>query len=44
MTGFAGALASLLTQPLEVLKTNMINSPSLYFKDLHQSIIKKGWK
>lgn len=28
----AGALASLLTQPFEVLKTNMIDSPSLYMR------------
>lgn len=42
-TIFAGATASLLTQPFEVLKTNMINSPSLYFKDLHSKIIKGGW-
>jgi len=40
---YAGAIASLLTQPFEVLKTNMINSPSLYLSDLHSKIIKNGW-
>jgi hypothetical protein len=40
----AGALASLLTQPFEVLKTNMIDSPSLYVRELHAKIIQKGWK
>ena len=39
----AGAIASFLTQPFEVLKTNMINSPSLYIKDLHAKIISNGW-
>ena len=42
-TVYAGALASFLTQPFEVLKTNMINSPSLYFRDLHSQIISNGW-
>ena len=42
-TLYAGALASFLTQPFEVLKTNMINSPSLYFSDLHSKIISNGW-
>lgn len=27
----AGAIASFLTQPFEVIKTNMIVSPTLYF-------------
>lgn len=40
---YAGAIASLLTQPFEVLKTNMINSPSMYLSDLHSKIIKNGW-
>lgn len=40
----AGAIASFLTQPFEVLKTNMIDSPTLYFRDLHAKIIRKGWK
>ena len=39
----AGAVASLVTQPFEVLKTNMINAPSLYFKDLHRFIVQNGW-
>lgn len=39
----AGAIASFLTQPFEVLKTNMINSPSLYIKDLHAKIISNGY-
>lgn len=40
----AGAIASFLTQPFEVLKTNMIVSPTLYIQDLHAKIIKNGWK
>lgn len=40
----AGSIASLLTQPFEVLKTNMINSPSLYARELHAKIISRGWK
>jgi hypothetical protein len=32
----AGGIASLVTQPFEVLKTNMINRPSIYFRDLHR--------
>jgi hypothetical protein len=42
-TGSAGALASLLTQPLEVIKTNRINSPSLVYLDIHRKIVEKGW-
>lgn len=42
-TVLAGAIASLLTQPFEVLKTNMISSPSLIMKDLHSKIISGGW-
>ena len=38
-----GAIASLLTQPLDVIKTNMINSPTLYFRELHGKIIHKGY-
>lgn len=41
--GVAGAAASLLTQPLEVFKTNRINSPALIYRDLHKKIIEKGW-
>lgn len=41
---WAGAIASLITQPFQVLKTNMINSPSLYARDLHAKIIASGWK
>lgn len=40
---FAGALASFLTQPLEVLKTNLISSPSLYIRDIHRKIVMNGW-
>lgn len=39
----AGAIASFLTQPFEVIKTNMIASPTLYFSELHAKIIKNGW-
>jgi len=39
----AGAIASFVTQPFEVMKTNMIASSSNYMKDTHCSIIKKGW-
>ena len=42
-TGTAGAVASFLTQPLEVIKTNRINSPSLFYLELHKKIIQKGW-
>lgn len=40
---YAGAIASFLTQPLEVLKTNLILYPSLYMKDMHHKIINSGW-
>lgn len=43
-TGSAGAIASFLTQPLEVIKTNRINSPALLYADLHKKIIQNGWK
>lgn len=43
-TGFAGAFASIITQPLEVLKTNKINSPATYYKDIHRKIVQKGMK
>jgi len=43
-TGSAGAIASFLTQPLEVIKTNRINSPALVYSDLHKKIIQNGWK
>lgn len=43
-TGMAGAVASFLTQPLEVIKTNRINTPALLYYDLHKNIISKGWK
>jgi hypothetical protein len=39
----AGALASFVTQPFEVLKTNMIASSSTYIREIHNSIIKNGW-
>jgi hypothetical protein len=39
----AGALASLVTQPFEVLKTNKIASSSTYMREIHHSIIKNGW-
>ena len=42
-TGTAGAVASFLTQPLEVIKTNRINSPSLFYTEIHKKIIQKGW-
>lgn len=42
-TGIAGAIASLLTQPLEVIKTNRINSPALLYGDIHKKIVKDGW-
>jgi hypothetical protein len=38
-TGTAGAVASFLTQPLEVIKTNRINTPALVYIDLHRKII-----
>ena len=43
-TGLAGAVASLLTQPLEVIKTNRINTPAVLYSDLHKTIIRKGWR
>jgi hypothetical protein len=43
-TGFAGALASFLTQPFEVIKTNRINSPALLYNELHQKIVSNGWR
>lgn len=43
-TGFAGAVASFLTQPLEVIKTNRINSPAILYNDLHRKIVSKGWR
>lgn len=43
-TGMAGAVASFLTQPLEVIKTNRINSPSVVYTDLHKAIMRKGWR
>lgn len=43
-TCLAGAVASLLTQPLEVIKTNRINTPALVYSDLHKTIISKGWR
>lgn len=43
-TCLAGGIASFLTQPLEVIKTNMINSPNLLYADLHRSIMSQGWK
>lgn len=43
-TGFAGALASFITQPFEVIKTNRINSPTLLYNQLHQNIVSRGWK
>lgn len=43
-TGLAGAVASLLTQPLEVIKTNRINTPAVLYADLHKTIIRKGWR
>jgi hypothetical protein len=43
-TGLAGAVASLLTQPLEVIKTNRINTPAVVYSDLHKTIISKGWR
>ena len=43
-TGLSGALASFLTQPLEVIKTNRINSPALLYPDLHRMIMRQGWK
>lgn len=39
----AGAIASFVTQPFEVMKTNMIISSSNYMREIHKSIIKKGW-
>lgn len=43
-TGLAGAMASFLTQPLEVIKTNRINSPAVLYLDLHRKIVEKGYK
>ena len=43
-TGTAGAVASFLTQPLEVIKTNKINTPTLVYLDLHKKIVENGWK
>lgn len=43
-TGLAGAVASLLTQPLEVIKTNRIQTPSMLYWDLHKKIVSNGWK
>jgi hypothetical protein len=43
-TVLAGAVASFLTQPLEVIKTNRINSPATFYHDLHKTIIRSGWK
>jgi len=43
-TGLAGAIASFLTQPLEVIKTNRINSPALLYLDLHKKIVTNGWQ
>ena len=43
-TAPAGAIASLITQPLEVIKTNRINSPALVYHDLHRKIVAGGWK
>ncbi len=43
-TGTAGAIASFITQPLEVIKTNRINSPALLYLDIHKKIIQNGWK
>ena len=40
----AGAIASLFTHPLDVLKTNLITYSSLYTKDIHQKIMAKGWR
>jgi hypothetical protein len=42
-TGVAGAVASLVTQPLEVIKTNRIHSPAEVYRDLHLKIVQKGW-
>lgn len=42
-TVLAGAVASFITQPLEVIKTNRINSPSIFYHDLHKSIVSNGW-
>jgi hypothetical protein len=43
-TGMAGAVASFLTQPLEVIKTNRIDTPAILYYELHQKIISKGWR
>lgn len=43
-TGLAGAIASFLTQPLEVIKTNRINTPAMVYYELHKKIVSKGWK
>jgi Mitochondrial carrier protein len=42
-TCVAGAVASLVTQPLEVIKTNRIHSPAEFYRDLHKKIVQKGW-
>lgn len=39
-----GAIASLITQPLEVIKTNMINSPTQKFAQLHGEIVGNGYR
>ena len=44
LTSIAGALASLLTQPFEVMKTNRINTPATVYLDLHRQIVSTGWK
>lgn len=38
----SGAVAPVMTQPLEVIKTNKINSGAVY-KDVHRNIVSKGW-
>lgn len=40
----AGSIASILTHPLDVLKTNIITYSSRSVKDIHKKIIAKGWK
>ena len=39
----SGALASFVTQPMEVLKTNMINRPDSSMREIHQIIVKAGY-
>ena len=41
-TSAAGAIASFITQPLEVIKTNRINSPAIFYSDVHKKIISSG--